>query len=430
MTEVNREGTGKMVSYPQYCTPVGIASDAILQAKLPQGVKRWIALDLSKQSCWICVLDAQGMVLMHESHSLAAAKRSSLLRKFCPGDLVIMEASTGTFALARALNARDDVMAVVINTNRTELNKSKKKTDREDSLWLARVLLRTPLAELPLVSIPTDEEMDERNLVSLYHTLTNEHAMQANRLHALFHTSGNPQVSKEYAIGTKDGRRQAIGKYLSNVDLYAAKTIDMIMRVQEERIEQLQKKLAGICKKHDAMAMILFSLPGVSTICAATIIAYANDIMRFHSGKQFAAYCGLVPKVNQSGQRDAKRKISKEGQSSLRKVLVEAVYAILRVKANTPFHQKYRALRKRGLPGRKAAVAVARKLAQTIYALLRNGELYTLEDEQEQESMDAYYARKRIKHIGLYKNFGEKVKQHMNRLKTLESITSRELAVT
>jgi len=49
MTEVNREGTGELVSYPQYCTPVGIASDAVLQVKLPQGVKRWIALDLKSR---------------------------------------------------------------------------------------------------------------------------------------------------------------------------------------------------------------------------------------------------------------------------------------------------------------------------------------------------------------------------------------------
>ena len=85
------------------------------------------------------------------------------------------------------------------------------------------MLLRTPLAELPLVSIPTDEEMDERKRVSLYHTLTNEHAMQVNRLHAIFHTSGNPQVSKDYAIGTKDGRRKAIEKVSQRCRLVCSK---------------------------------------------------------------------------------------------------------------------------------------------------------------------------------------------------------------
>jgi transposase len=71
----------------------------------------------------------------------------------------------------------------------------------------------------------------------------------------------------------------------------------------------------------------LFLGAGLKTITA--FIAFVGDIDRFSQGKQLSAYCVLVPRVYQSGQKDGIRKIKKERQAALREYLVEAVFAMM-----------------------------------------------------------------------------------------------------
>ena len=82
------------------------------------------------------------------------------------GDLVLMEASIGIFKIARAMDTRVGVVACVENPHSTHINETKKKTDEEDSLFLARLIFRTPLEELQFVSIPSDQEMSNRDIIS------------------------------------------------------------------------------------------------------------------------------------------------------------------------------------------------------------------------------------------------------------------------
>ena len=72
--------------------------------------------------------------------------------------------------------------------------------------------------------------------------------------------------------------------------------------------------MARIVKQDDRMAAILGSILGVGLKNIAAFIAFVGDINMFSTGNQLVAYCGLVPKVYQSGQKDAARKITKEGQ--------------------------------------------------------------------------------------------------------------------
>jgi len=94
--------------------------------------------------------------------------------------------------------------------------------------------------------------------------------------------------------------------------------------------------MARIVKQNDRVAAILGSIPGVGLKTIAAFIAFVGDVDRFSQGKQLSAYCGLVPRVYQSGQKDGIRKITKEGQAALREYLVEAVFAMMRTKFNFP----------------------------------------------------------------------------------------------
>jgi transposase len=357
MEEKNRQSIGTGRVYPSYCNPVGIATEVLSLAAHPQGVGRVVGVDLSKQSCSVCILDLNGQVVLHQVFSLRSTAKSSLYEVFQDGDLALMEASTGTFAIAREMNRLPGVVACVVNPHLVA-NTSKRKTDKEDSLFLARTLLRTPVSELQLVSIPTDEEMDNRAVVSHYRKINEQHTQCVNQLHALFLDKGYPEAGKEHDLHTQKGRTDAIEAYFGSGRAHAAakgiaKDLGKELLGLEELESKGDRKLAGIVRRNPEMSTILGSIPGVGVKVISAFIAFVGDVDRFSGPKQLAVYCGLVPRVYQSGQKDASGKISKEGQAVLREYLVESVFSMQITKFEFPLKRKYRQLRERMADGRR-----------------------------------------------------------------------------
>ena len=104
MEEKREEKLPQVSEFPEYCTPVGVTVGRIRKAIHPSGTKRFIGLDLSKQSCYVCIINRDGQIELLGKFSLQSDKRSELYEKLQEGDLVLMEASTGTFTIARAMN--------------------------------------------------------------------------------------------------------------------------------------------------------------------------------------------------------------------------------------------------------------------------------------------------------------------------------------
>ena len=346
---------------------------------------------------------------------------------------MLMEASTGTFNIARAMNNIPGVVACVVNPHSTRINQTKKKTDKEDSLFLARLLLRTPVEELQLVSIPSDQEMANRDTISHYRSIDRSHSQMINRLHALFFNKGFPEAGKVHNMHTKTGRAVAIEMCFGTDRSLApskriAKELSMQLAMLEELQQRGEKQLAKIVKSDDRTATILGSIPGVGLKTIASFIAFVGDIGRFHSAKQLAAYCGLVPRVYQSGQRDAARKITKEGQAALRGYLIESVFAMMRTSFDLPLKRKYEEFRER-MGARKAAVAIARKLVTMMYSMLRHGTIFTVEDAEERQDVAAYHARKDLKAIGRYNKIRQSCKAYPEMLNLTNSMITNELGV-
>ena len=96
-----------------------------------------------------------------------------------------------------------------------------------------------------------------------------------------------------------------------------------------------------------------------------------DDISRFHSKEKLASYAGLVPRQNQSGNRDMKGHITKHGLSLLRFILVNAAHSV--IKYSEKMRKKYLSLVRRTGKNR-AIVAIARILLEIIYTMLKKGE--------------------------------------------------------
>jgi len=122
-----------------------------------------------------------------------------------------------------------------------------------------------------------------------------------------------------------------------------------------------------------------FTVEGVGALTALTFVLTVGDPHRFEKSRSVGAYFGLVPATAQSGDRDPQKRISKEGDEMLRKLLVSSAHYIL-----APFgsdsdlrrHGEKIASRGGKNAKKRAVVAVARKLSVLLHSLWVSGEVY------------------------------------------------------
>ena len=158
--------------------------------------------------------------------------------------------------------------------------------------------------------------------------------------------------------------------------------INNILSAEEECQTALQalQEMAKLAPKRDLE--ILTSIPGIGENTALRIISELGDIRRFNNPSQLNAFVGVDPQVYESGNLTAHLSISKRGTAIGRKVLYLAINQIQSAKkAGKPCHiADYYEKRKRSsetASHKKAAIASIHKLLRTIFALIKNDQLYS-----------------------------------------------------
>ena len=141
-------------------------------------------------------------------------------------------------------------------------------------------------------------------------------------------------------------------------------------------IRALERRLLN-WHRGDATSQRLETIPGVGIITATALSASIPDPSVFKSGRQFAAFLGLVPRQNSSGGKDRLGRISKMGDGYLRRLLVVGATSVIRRvgTSDTVTGVWLRSLLERK-PARVATVAMANKTARICWAVLARGEVY------------------------------------------------------
>jgi transposase len=142
------------------------------------------------------------------------------------------------------------------------------------------------------------------------------------------------------------------------------------------QIHALERRLLAWHRQNQA-SQRLATIPGVGIITATAMAASVTDPTLFRSGREFAAFLGLVPRQNSSGGKDKLGRISKKGDGYLRKLLVVGATSVIRRSktdglAAAPW---IRSLLERR-PVRVVTVAMANKTARIIWAVLVRGDVY------------------------------------------------------
>jgi transposase len=146
-----------------------------------------------------------------------------------------------------------------------------------------------------------------------------------------------------------------------------------------EKIKACDKELEQIARSEYPETCLLQQVSGVGTLIALTFVLTVEDRDRFQKSRDVGCYVGLRPKRSESGESQPQLRITKEGDTYLRKMLVQGAHCILsRRGPDTDLKRWGLKLAERGGKNAKkrAIVAVARKLAVLLHRLWVTGEVY------------------------------------------------------
>ena len=153
--------------------------------------------------------------------------------------------------------------------------------------------------------------------------------------------------------------------------------LDQIGRLTEV-IEQLADELEA-ASKTDAQLRRLCTIPGIGPVTAGAVSAFAPDLDTFDSGRNFAAWLGLVPRQRSTGGKTRLGSVSKMGQTDIRRLLIVGAMSVIRwvVRKGGSANRWLAALVARK-PRMVAAVALANKMARMIWAMTTKREDYRM----------------------------------------------------
>jgi transposase len=142
------------------------------------------------------------------------------------------------------------------------------------------------------------------------------------------------------------------------------------------RLEKLDRQLAAVCRTNEACRR-LSKLPGVGAVVATALVAAVDDGRHFRSGRELAAWIGLVPRQYTTGGKPRLGGIGRRANHYLRRQMIHGARAVM---FRLPKHDDRRSQWLKGLAARRgfnrAVVALANKTARIAWALLTRKEDY------------------------------------------------------
>lgn len=249
------------------------------------------------------------------------------------------------------------------------------KNDAADAEAICEAVARPTMRYVPIKSV------DAQSVLMLHrarHLLVRQRTAQVSALRA--HLA-------EFGIIAPKGRThvrqlaEALDKNDTPLPDLARQTLRLLVGMIDALSEQIAKIEAEMMAWHRATAASrrLETIPGIGFITATALAATVSDASVFRSGRQFAAWLGLVPKQNSSGGKERMGGISKMGDRYVRQLLVIGATAVIRFARNKPTvltNWVNRLLDKK--PARLVSVALANKMARIAWAVMVREENYRL----------------------------------------------------
>ncbi|MBP5747845.1 MAG: transposase [Treponema sp.] len=174
---------------------------------MEQKERRFVGIDLGKTKYTVKVILSNGKVIGWEGKTTPAG-RNDLYRQLLPTDRVGIEVCSLAMKMAREMSEKVGCDIALMDAHQLAvIYNSVKKNDKEDALKLARLVQKNSNEELPVVSLPSEQETKRRNLLTENKELKQSRTQEINRLHAIFLRCGHTEVVKKN-LASKENREE------------------------------------------------------------------------------------------------------------------------------------------------------------------------------------------------------------------------------
>jgi transposase len=243
----------------------------------------------------------------------------------------------------------------------------RQKTDRRDADHLLELL---ESGKFPAIWVPSAEQRDLRQLLLHRHKLVQMRTRIKNQLQ---HVAMNEGLQKKRQLWTERGQRWL--KELSLPPWTERRRQDLLLLLQglEPAIQELSQAVEQQAEQ-DERVRLLMTHPGVGPITGLAFVLVIGDVQRFSRSREWASYLGLIPCEDSSGTRRRLGAISKQGNTLLRTLLVEAGQSAARL--DPELRRAYQRLCHKKQHSGIGKVMVARKLAVRLYWMLKTQQPY------------------------------------------------------
>ena len=223
------------------------------------------------------------------------------------------------------------------------------------------------------IAIKSEQQQAILALHRMRQGLVKMRIMQTNALRGLLTEYG--EVMSQGKTGLDKGVASALERIATRLP---AIVVDAL-HTQRQRITDLNQQIADIERKlqgwlrADKAAKSIAEIPGVGLLTATAAVATMGDAKTFKSGREFAAWLGLVPRQTGTGGKTKLLGISKRGDTYLRTLLIHGARSVL-TRSKQPGDWIAELLKRR--PSNVVVVALANKMARTLWAMIAHDRAY------------------------------------------------------
>jgi transposase len=326
-----------------------------------------LAIDLGKRSFHLYGIDTDGVIL---SQKVSRTRLAEVVGELAP-KTIAMEACASAHYWGRCwLAAGREVR--LINPYFVKAFVKGSKNDAVDAEAIFEAAMRPTMRFVPVKST------DQQDLQSLHRA---RDRLICQRTALINHTRG---LLAEYGIVLPQGpwrfTAQAPAMIASTELSELARAIfgELLDQLSDldRRVKKLDATMVGLCRTNAACRR-LAKLPGVGPVVATAIVAAVDDGQQFRSGREMAAWIGLVPRQYTTGGKPRLGGIGRRANHYLRRQMIHGARAVV---SRLPKHADGRAIWLQALVARRGfnrtIVALANKTARIAWALLNRKEVY------------------------------------------------------
>jgi transposase len=329
-----------------------------------------LGIDLAKSVFQLHGVDAAGAIVLQKK-----LRRGAVLDFLCKLDpcLIGMEACATSHYWAREIAALGHDVRLIPPAYVKPYVK-RQKNDAADAEAICEAVTRPAMRFVP---VKTEAQQSVLVLHRSRDLLMRQRTMMLNAIRAHLAEFGTiaaqgPRKVAELVAELRSEKPCAVPEIARVALLALAAQLDSLATA----IRGIERQLLA-WHRHNPASQRLETIPGVGIITATALAASVPDPSVFKSGRQFAAFLGLVPRQNSSGGKDRLGHISKMGNGYLRRLLVVGATSVTRRAETTDTRTGawVRSLLGRK-PTRLVTVAIANKIARTAWAMLVRQENY------------------------------------------------------